>query len=183
MDTELYTWKNEITCSKLLNMPANLNTLAKNHSCGLEGEHTSTSLLMESVKFTFTGTEENLEKLTEAYKVYLHKIELSGQLNAEYKVNEVKDYTWSENNFNVNLVVDKSSKIKDIPTVIAEKLDLDYEVVEKSNGFLKGKTVSMKVSGHKIKLEQFVNLVSSYITLPNKDLATVESVKSKKLFF
>lgn len=160
-----YTWTQQLEVIIFAEVKPFLVNLAKSNNCKCRIIKDNSTFWKDKLTIEFEGKIENLKKLREEFILAVTKFNLpSNVVTANYEIQaiEEKESGYSrEILFTVNS--SKSSKIKELVEAVADEVLVGYEVSEKSNGFLKGKTVHISTMGDEDKLQKFKAIFLSVI--------------------
>ncbi len=160
-----YTWKQDIEVISFAGLKPFLVNLAESNRCGFKILKDNSTFWKDKLTVEFSGTTENLTTLKEEFILSVTKYNLPGNVTtADYNVQSIEE---EESNYirelNLKVNASKRTDIESLVEAVADELMLAHEVNEKSNGFLKGKTVNVTVLGDWDKLPKFKAIFESVI--------------------
>lgn len=137
--------------------------------------------IRETIYFSFRGEESKLENVRRIIVTVIEDYKISGFTSNNYKVKSVEVTKEHDGQYlYVNLKASKLSGVKALPERIAEELEIPIHIEEKDNGFLKGKTISIRTCGDERKLEIFKQLMQTHLVIKNNTNIYIDTPTMKK---
>lgn len=136
--------------------------------------HTNTELtitahekgwIKEVVYFMFRGEDAQLKNVKSMLENSMLNYKTSGFTSDNYKIKSLDISHNDEHRLSMTLQTSKFSSVKELPKKVADAMDLPVKIEENNNGFLKGKTISIKTFGTNKEMQVFKRLMESHLTI------------------
>jgi len=152
----LQTWENEVVVEKRAGVRLLFETLAKDNSCSFEIIKDRSTFMVDQFSFKFQGKQINIDTLLSELEIAIVKWHIPHEIKYHnYQISSLIEKEHTDKSLAYEIQSPKYSKVKELVEILSDELDINFRVSEKSNGFLKGKTVNFSTNGERDKMEKF----------------------------
>lgn len=158
------TSENIVVVEKNAKVRKLLKKLAKENSCSFQILKDNSTDLIDEFSFVFKGKKSNIDSINSELDLAIAQYNVSLEIkNNRYQISSVIEKSHQDKEVVWEVKTGKFTKMKELIEAISDELNIPFKVSERSNGFLKGKTVEFATIGERDKTESFKKIFQNII--------------------